>query len=119
MEENRNIKTIDEYIAQFPDEIRERLLILRKTIKDIAPEAAEKISYSMPAFAYKGILVYFAAHKNHIGFYPTASGIEAFKEKFTEYKSSKGAIQFPNDKPLPLDLVREIVAFRVLENEKK
>jgi uncharacterized protein YdhG (YjbR/CyaY superfamily) len=119
MEENKSIKTVDEYINQFSDEIRERLLILRKTVNEIAQEAAEKISYNMPAFAYKGILVYFAAHKSHIGFYPTASGIEAFKDKLSEYKSSKGAIQFPNDKPLPLDLVREIVSYRVSENAKK
>jgi uncharacterized protein YdhG (YjbR/CyaY superfamily) len=86
---------------------------------EAAPEAEEAISYRMPTFKLKGNLVYFAAHKSHIGFYPTSSGIEAFKQVLAGYKSSKGAVQFPLDKPLPLDLVGEIVKYRVAENLKK
>jgi len=119
MEDTKNITTIDEYIAQFPPEIRTRLESLKNVIREAAPEAGEKISYNMPTFTLNGNLVHFAAQKNHIGFYPTPSGIEKFKDKLSEYKSSKGAVQFPNDRPLPLDLIREIVAFRVSENIKK
>lgn len=119
MEDNQHINTIEEYIAQFPPEIRERLLALRKVIREAAPAAGEKISWRMPTFTLNGNLVHFAAHKSHIGFYPGASGIEVFKDKLFEYKSSKGAVQFPNNKPLPFDLIREIVAFRVSENTKK
>lgn len=118
MEEDNNIKTIDEYIAQFPAEIQERLQSLRKVIREAAPGAGEKISWRMPTFTLKGNLVHFAAFKHHIGFYPGANGIEMFKDKLTEYKSSKGAVQFPLDKPLPFELVREIVKFRVSENTK-
>jgi len=118
MEDNKSITTIDAYIAQFSPEIQEKLQSLRKIIRETAPDAGEKISWQMPTFTLKGNLVHFAAHKNHIGFYPGPSGIEVFKDKLSEYKSSKGAVQFPNDKPLPFDLVREIVAFRVSENKK-
>jgi uncharacterized protein YdhG (YjbR/CyaY superfamily) len=118
MEENNSISTIDEYIAQFSTEIQERLQSLRKVIKETAPAATEKISYRMPTFYLNGNLVHFAAHKSHIGFYPSPSGIEVFKDKLLDYKSSKGAVQFPNSKPLPFELVREIVAFRVSENTK-
>jgi uncharacterized protein YdhG (YjbR/CyaY superfamily) len=111
--------TIDEYIATFPPEVQKKLEELRGTIKACAPEAQEKISYQMPAFALKGILVYFAAHKNHIGFYPTSSGIRAFQHEIAQYGSSKGAVRFPFDRPLPLDLIRAIVRFRVAENQKK
>ncbi|MEQ8174124.1 MAG: DUF1801 domain-containing protein [Syntrophomonadaceae bacterium] len=111
--------SIDEYIAQFSPEVQELLRTLREVIKEAAPGAQEKISYQMPAFDLHGILVYFAAHKNHIGFYPTASGIDAFKEKVSQFKTSKGAVQFPLNKPLPWDLVREIVRFRAAENIKK
>jgi uncharacterized protein YdhG (YjbR/CyaY superfamily) len=111
--------TINEYIATFPKEIQAILKKLRKEIKDAAPDAAERISYRMPAFYLKGNLVYFAAFKKHIGFYPTASGIKAFKKEISTYKNSKGAVQFPIDKPLPYDLIRKIVKFRVLENLKK
>jgi uncharacterized protein YdhG (YjbR/CyaY superfamily) len=119
MEDNKSITTIDEYIAQFPAEIRARLESLRKVIRETAPEANEKISYNMPTFTLNGNLVHFAAHKSHIGFYPTPSGIEVFKDKLSEYNSSKGAVQFPNSKPLPLELIKEIVSFRVSENTKK
>lgn len=111
--------SIDEYIATFPEEIQKILEELRATIKASAPDAEEKISYQMPTFALKGNLVHFAAHKNHIGFYPTSSGIEAFRDELSAYESSKGAVRFPIDKPLPLKLIRKIVQFRVAENLKK
>lgn len=109
---------IDEYILKFSPEVQEKLRMLRKVIKEAAPEAEEKISYQMPAFALHGNLVYFAVCKNHIGFYPTPSGIETFKNELSEYKSSKGAVQFPIEKPLPYELISKIVKFRVLENKK-
>jgi uncharacterized protein YdhG (YjbR/CyaY superfamily) len=111
--------TIDEYIIQFPKEIRAILEELRQTIKNAAPEAEEKISYQMPCFTLKGNLVYFAVFKNHIGFYPTGSGIEKFKNELTGFKFSKGAIQFPLNELLPLDLVTRIVKFRVKDNMEK
>lgn len=120
MQENKiNINSIDEYIRQFPKEVQDILQNLREVIKESAPDAVEKISYQMPAFSWNGNLVYFAANKNHIGFYPTPSGIAAFQHKLTEFKSSKGAVQFPKNKPLPYDLISEIVKFRVAENRKK
>ena len=111
--------SIDEYIAAFPEEIQKILEELRATIKAAAPEAQEKISYQMPAFALKGNLVYFGAYKNHIGFYPTSSGIQAFKKELSIYEGAKGTVRFPIDKPLPLDLISRIVKFRVAENLKK
>lgn len=107
---------IDDYIAAFPVHIQHILEELRSAIKKAAPGVEEKISYQMPAFELKGILVYFAAHKNHIGFYPTSSGVEVFKKELSGYNYSKGAIQFPLDKPLPLSLITKIVTFRVKEN---
>ncbi len=89
---------------------------MRQTIRDSAPEAEETISYNMPAFKQNGILVWFAAFKNHIGFYPKVSALEAFKEKLTAYKVSKGTVRFPLKEPIPYDLVKEIVRFRVKEN---
>jgi uncharacterized protein YdhG (YjbR/CyaY superfamily) len=112
-------KTIDEYIATFPPEIQKKLEEIRATIKAAAPDAEEKISYKMPAFAQKGMLVYFAAWKNHIGFYPIPSGTQAFKQELSAYESSKGAVKFPHNKPLPLDLISRIVKFRLAENLKK
>ena len=109
-------KTIDDYIASCPTNVQHTLRELRSAIKEAAPDAEETISYGMPAFKLNGILVYFAAHKNHIGFYPTASGIRAFKDKLSAYKQSKGTVQFPIDEPIPTDTVREIVRFRVKEN---
>ncbi len=108
--------TIDEYIAMYPEEIAQILTKLRKVIKEAAPESVEKISYQMPAFHLHGNLVYFGVFKNHIGFFPTPSGVEAFKDRLSDYKMSKGTIQFPFDKAIPYDLVAEIVRFRVLEN---
>ena len=111
--------TIDEYIRQFPREVQKKLDDLRATIHRAAPDATEKISYGMPTFFQKKNLVHFAAYRNHIGFYPTASGVASFSNETTGYLTSKGAIQFPIDEPLPLDLVTRIVKFRVAENEAK
>ena len=110
---------IDEYISNFPKDIQQILQQIRTTIKNAAPQAEEVISYSMPAFKQNGILVYFAAFKNHIGFYPTASGIRAFQEQFQHYKYSKGAVQFPINKPIPFNLITEIVKFRLDEIQMK
>ena len=120
MEDNKvKFNSIDEYIGLFPSEVQDILTTLRKVIKESAPGATEKISYQMPTFAMHGNLVHFAAYKKHIGFYPAASGVAAFTDKLVEYKTSKGAIQFPIDKPLPYELIREIVQFRVDENRKR
>ena len=113
------ITDIDQYIAVFPDEIRELLQRVRITIKKAAPEAEEAIKYRMPTFTLKGNLVHFAAFKNHIGFYPAPSAIKAFEKELSMYNGAKGSIQFPVDKPLPLALVTKIVKFRVKENEEK
>lgn len=111
--------TIDEYIASFPKDVQAILEELRQTIKNAATEAIEAISYQMPTFKLHGNLVHFAVSKNHIGFYPTPSGIEAFKQELAPYGTSKGAIRFPKDQPPPLDLVRRIVEYRVEENIAK
>ena len=110
---------IDEYIASFPLEIQESLIQIRNTIKQIVPQAEETISYSMPTFKLNGNIVYYAAFKNHIGFYALPQGNEAFKKELQEYKTGKGSIQFPIDKPLPMDLIKRIVEFRVKENLAK
>ena len=112
------IGTIDEYISRFDRDRRIILEKVRETVRNAAPEATETISYGMPAFKLKKILVYFAAYRNHIGFYPTATGIEAFKRELSGYKHSKGAIRFPLDKPLPYDLIEKIVKYRVKEAGK-
>ena len=108
-------KTIDEYIAGFPEDVQAILQAIRQTIKAAAPNAEEAISYQMPTFKLKGNLVHFAAFKNHIGFYPIPSGIEQFKEELAVFKQGKGSVQFPLDKPMPYDLIRRIVLFRVEE----
>lgn len=113
------VTTVDEYIAAFPKEVQLLLNQMRKTIKAAAPKAEECISYQMPACKQNGMLVYFAGYKNHIGFYPTSSGIEYFKKEIEKYKWSKGAVQFSIDKPLPLALVTKMVKFRVKENQNK
>ena len=119
MESKKVIFTsIDEYIATFPEEIQKILEELRATIKASAPYAKEKISYQMPTFALKGNLVHFAVWKNHIGFYPTSSGTQAFKHELSIYEGAKGSVKFPIDKPLPLELISKIVKFRVAENLK-
>jgi len=111
--------SIDEYIAFFPADIQTLLIAMRSTIQTAAPEAIEKISYQLPTFFLKGNLVYFGVSKHHIGFYPTSSGIAAFQGELADYESTKGAIKFLLDKPLPLALIGEIVRFRVAENIKK
>jgi len=109
-------KDIDEYIAGFPDDVQEKLQKIRMTIRQAAPDAEEKISYQMPTFYLKGNLVHFAAFKKHIGFYPTPTGTEKFQKELAAYKVAKGTARFPLDKPVPYDLISEIVRFRVREN---
>jgi len=118
MEQNK-INSVDEYILQFPNEVQEILQELRRLVKDTAPEAEEKSSYQMPTYYLHGNLVHFAAYKNHIGFYPTPTAIEAFKKELSNYKGAKGSVQFPINKPMPFDLIRKIVEFRVSENKRK
>lgn len=113
---NGAITTIDEYIAQYQDNIQEKLQAIRKVIREAAPEATEKISWAMPTFYLHYNVVHFAAHKNHIGMYPGANGIETFRQELAPYQTSKGAVQFPYAKPLPAELIARIVRFRVAEN---
>jgi uncharacterized protein YdhG (YjbR/CyaY superfamily) len=108
-------KTVDEYIATFPESTKSLLEEIRKTVKEAAPDAEEVISYNMPAARLNSILVYYAAYEKHIGFYPTANGIEAFKEELSSYKWSKGAVQFPIERPVPFDLITKIVKFRATQ----
>jgi uncharacterized protein YdhG (YjbR/CyaY superfamily) len=112
-------ENIDEYISEFPDDVQQILQQVRTTIKNAAPEAKETIKYRMPTFTLNGNLVYFAAFKRHIGFFPVPSGIEKFKKELSEYKCGKGSIQFPFDRPIPYDLIGKIVRFRVKENLKR
>ena len=109
-------KTIDEYIATFPPNIQAILEQIRLTIHQAAPEAQEAISYQMPTFKLKGNLVHFAAFQNHIGFYPAPTGIEQFSDELSRYAGGKGSVRFPLDQPIPYDLIRRIVLFRVQEN---
>ena len=111
--------TIDEYIAEFPPDVQKKLQQVRAIIRETAPEATETISYAIPTFDLNGHLIHFAGFKNHIGLYPTPSGIKEFEDELAPYKSGKGSLQFPLDKPLPLDLISRIVEFRVLENTTK
>jgi uncharacterized protein YdhG (YjbR/CyaY superfamily) len=112
----KQLKTVDEYIAAFPKEVQDVLEKIRSTIRESAPKAEEAISYGIPAFILNGRgLVYFAAWKNHIGFYPTPSGIEAFKKELAHFKQEKGSVQFPLDKPISIGLVKKIVRYRVTE----
>lgn len=110
---------IDAYISSFPPEIQEILQNLRAVIREEAPQAQEAIRYQMPTFILHGNLVHFAAFKNHIGFYPTPSGTQTFKEALAPYEGGKGSIRFPLDRPIPYDLVRQIVRFRAAENLEK
>ncbi len=109
-------KTIDEYIAGFPQDVQEILEKIRMTIRNAAPDAEEAIKYQMPTFTLNGNLVHFAAFKKHIGFYPVPSGIEAFKNELSVYEGGKGTVRFPLDEPIPFDLIGRIVEFRVKEN---
>jgi uncharacterized protein YdhG (YjbR/CyaY superfamily) len=110
---------IDEYIATFPSDTQQKLQQIRAAIQQAAPTAKEAISYAMPTFKLNGNLVHFAGYKNHIGFYPAPTGIEAFKEDLSVYKTSKGAIQFPLDKRIPISLIAKMVKFRVKKNMEK
>ena len=112
-------KSVDNYFSVFPASTKAILKELRKTIKQAAPDAEECISYNMPAFKQNGMLLYYAAYKGHIGFYPTGSGIEAFKKELSKYEGSKGAVRFPLDKPLPFSLISKIVKYRVKINLEK
>jgi uncharacterized protein YdhG (YjbR/CyaY superfamily) len=109
--------TIDEYITAFPKDIQIVLESIRNAIREVAPSAEEKISYGIPTFDLNGRhMVHFAAYKNHVGFYPTSSGIKAFNKELSSFKTSKGTVQFPLNEPIPFDLVKRIVRFRVKEN---
>lgn len=112
-------KDIDEYIAGFPEDVQEILEKLRMTIREAAPGAEETINYQIPTFKLKGNLVHFAAYKKHIGFYPAPSGIEKFKKALSAYEGAIGSVKFPLDKPIPYDLITEIVTYRVIENLEK
>jgi uncharacterized protein YdhG (YjbR/CyaY superfamily) len=116
---DRQFTTIDEYMETFPQDVKTRLQMIRQAIREIAPEAEETIKYRMPTFTLNGNLVHFAAFKNHIGFYPTPSGTEAFRKELSSYQGAKGSVQFPLDQPLPMPLIRRIVKFRVKENRER
>lgn len=119
MKTTKTPKTVDEYIAGFSGETRELLLKMQALIKKAAPASEEFISYGMPAYRLNGMLVYFAAFKSHIGFYATPTGHEAFKKELSVYKTGKGSVQFPFDKPLPASLITRIVKFRVKQNKER
>ena len=112
----KKFSSIDEYIDSFPEHFQEKLEELRNVIKELVPDAQEKISYQMPAFYLNGILVWFAGFSKHIGFYPKTSGIAAFEQELGQYKHAKGSVRFPIEKPLPIDLIRKIIKFRLNEN---
>lgn len=116
---NSKATTIDEYIAEFPETVQKQLEEIRALIKKTAPEAEEAIKYAIPTFILNGNLVHFAAFKNHIGLYPTPSGMVAFADELSKYKSGKGSAQFPLDEPMPFDLIEKIVEFRVGEMTAK
>ena len=112
-------ETVDEYIAALSIPAKTFAAQLRKIVQKAAPDAEEIISYNMPAYKYRGLLLYFAAHKNHIGFYPMTTGIKAVQKKLTNNKWAKGSVQFPYNEPLPVKLITEIIKFRVRENVQK
>jgi uncharacterized protein YdhG (YjbR/CyaY superfamily) len=111
--------TVDQYIEGFPRQVQRKLQSIRSLVRRLAPEAQEKISYRMPAFSLNGNLVYFAAFRNHIGLFPTASGVSAFAKELAKYEHGRGSIQFPIDEPLPMELIERIVKRRVEENRAK
>ena len=113
------ITSIDEYIVQFPKEVQEYLNNIRTLGRELVPEAEEKLTYGVPSFVLKGILFNYAAFKKHVGFYPTPSAIEAFADKLSEYETAKGTIKFPFARPMPYDLIKEIIIFRKEENLNK
>ena len=111
--------TVEEYIATFPEAVQTKLSEMRAAIRAAAPMAVETISYGLAAYKWKGMLVWFGAHKNHLGFYPRVSAITHFQQELLPYKSSKGTIQFPFDQPLPIALIKKIIRFRMAENKEK
>ena len=115
----KTLRNFDAYLERFPKNVQRLLQEMRLTIKKAAPQAKETISYGIPAFTLNGLLVWFAAHKNHIGFYPRASAIAAFKKELSAYNGAKGSVQFPFDKPLPLALISRIVKYRMKQNLSK
>ena len=117
--QRKKYNDIDQYIDEFPKEVQQKLQSLRTAILAAAPKATEVISYNMPAFRMNRVLVYFAAYKNHIGFYPAPAGLQAFEKELAPYLTGKGTAQFPIDKPLPLGLITQIVKFRVKQNLEK
>jgi uncharacterized protein YdhG (YjbR/CyaY superfamily) len=119
MKTNQSPNEIDAYIAGFPKDVQEILEKIRKTIRAAAPDAEETINYQIPTFTLEGNLVHFAGFKRHIGFYPTPTGIERFKNELAAYEGAKGSVKFPLDQPIPYDLISRIVAFRVQENLEK
>ena len=119
MQSNIKSKNVNDYIKSFPKEIHPLLEKMRSAIKSVVPKAVEIISYNMPAYKMNNVLVYFAAYKNHIGLYPTSSGVSVFTKYLKAYKTSIGAIQFPIDKPLPVQLIKKIVKFRMLEDKER
>jgi uncharacterized protein YdhG (YjbR/CyaY superfamily) len=120
MERRKSFRNVDEYIGSFPVEVQELLKQVRKTIREAAPEAEESISYGMPAYKlFKKPLVYFAGFERHIGFYATPTGHSQFAKELSAYKQGKGSVQFPIDKPMPLDLISRITRFRAEENVRK
>lgn len=116
---NPKPSSVEEYLSWFPSEIREKLELIRKTILEAVPEGKEVISYHMPAIKTKEVLVYYAAAKNHLGFYPTNSGVAEFKKELAPYQTSKGAIHIPYDQPIPVKLIASIAKFRFFEVEEK
>jgi uncharacterized protein YdhG (YjbR/CyaY superfamily) len=119
LKKKSEIETIDDYIALYPVDVQKILRQIRKVIKESAPEAEEAISYQIPTFKLNGNLAHFAAFSNHIGFFPTSSGVDAFRKELSKYKLSTGTIRFPLDQPIPYDLIRKIVKYRVKENTKR
>jgi uncharacterized protein YdhG (YjbR/CyaY superfamily) len=115
----KKVQSVDEYLSALPKTVRDGIEKLRKAIRTAAPQAEEVISYNIPAFKWTGILVWYAAHKEHFGLYPRVSAILAFKEELAGYKTTKGAIQFPMTKAIPTNLIKMIVKFRMKENEAK
>lgn len=117
--EKKTPETIDAYISAYPEGVQQSLQAIREAIRGAAPEAEEAISYGVPTFRLNGNLVSFGAAKQHIGFYPTPAAIEAFQERLAPYKGAKGSVQFPYDQPLPLELIADIVRFRVEQQKSK
>jgi uncharacterized protein YdhG (YjbR/CyaY superfamily) len=115
----KQVKNIDDYIADFPEDVQARLQSIREAIHKAAPKATEDIKYGIPTFILNGNLVHFGGYKTHIGFYPAPMGIEAFQEETAPYQAGKGTLQFPLDKPIPFELIEKIVKYRVEKNLAK